>query len=321
MKEDCGGFTMVELLVVVLIGSILTAAVVALFIQQTVTMALNEDLVDLEQNLRAGMNVIYRDVRTAGLFSASEMPPFDVGNLDCNGDGANDCRSDGTAGGPHAVAVRYAEQAGLEITETSPGGPNVNVYFCSDNSLGTGGAPTDTSFFPMSDSTAFADVLVQNNQISYDIGCGAAPSCPSTPSNPTGKCDNITFPVGQSGGFHPAVGGHIWHTMQYNIYSISADHDCDNTDDGDPALIRVSNAGECSVVAFGVNDLRVTYILEDGTETTTEADLDTAAELATIRRVRLQLTGETRNSHTIGGKIGKRERTMTTEVLVRNLAL
>ena len=49
-------------------------------------------------------------------------------------------------------------------------------------------------------------------------------------------------------------------------------------------------------------------------------DLDTLAEQLEIRRIRLEITGETRNAHNIGGANTKRTRTMTTEVLVRNLA-
>ena len=53
LSPDCDscrakGFTIVELLVVMLIGAVLAVSVVVMFVNQTRAMALNEDLVDLE---------------------------------------------------------------------------------------------------------------------------------------------------------------------------------------------------------------------------------------------------------------------------------
>jgi prepilin-type N-terminal cleavage/methylation domain-containing protein len=315
----CGGFTLVELLVVTVIGAVLAMSVVAMFVTQTRTMALNEDLVDLEQNLRLAMDMVHRDVRMAGLYSLSEIEPFGIGPLDCNGDGlAGECRSDGVSGGPHALGVRYAESPGLEIVNKS----GINTFVCSGGTLKPPGGPLTPVALTITKNPVYADITSQNNFISVGVGCPGSVTCPVTQSNPSGKCDNVTSPYGTvMSGAVPAnpVGGYIWGDMNYVVYSVSDDYDCNGTTDGDVALRRINKYGNCGIVAFGVNDLDIAYILEDGTETFTVTDLDTLAEQQTIRKVRITISGETRNEHAVGGGVGKRTRSLTTEVLVRNL--
>ncbi len=92
-RTRVAGFTIVELLVVMVISSILAISVVAVFVNQTRIMALNEDLVDLEQNLRVAMDMLHREVRMAGAYSEGSFPAFVIGGIDSDGNGTLDKNS------------------------------------------------------------------------------------------------------------------------------------------------------------------------------------------------------------------------------------
>jgi prepilin-type N-terminal cleavage/methylation domain-containing protein len=77
-----GGFTLIELMVAILIGSMVLAAIISLFV--TMIKADNDNLkaIRLNQELRAAMSLITRDIRRAGanqnaveLYSTSPPTP------------------------------------------------------------------------------------------------------------------------------------------------------------------------------------------------------------------------------------------------------
>jgi prepilin-type N-terminal cleavage/methylation domain-containing protein len=120
-EKRFSGFTIVELLVAMMIGSILAISVVALFINQTRAMALNEDLVDLQQNLRIAMDFLHRDSRMAGANTKDVLSPFTIGvidDVDVDRDGDVDAgdviNSEGGAS-PDALQVLYAEAPSLVV--------------------------------------------------------------------------------------------------------------------------------------------------------------------------------------------------------------
>ncbi len=60
------GFTMAELLVVVLISAFVLTAVLSLFVMNTRTQESQERIGEIQQNLRAGLEVLAADIRSAG---------------------------------------------------------------------------------------------------------------------------------------------------------------------------------------------------------------------------------------------------------------
>lgn len=279
---------MTELLIVMLISSILTIGVVAVFMQQTRAMSLNEDFVDLEQNLRIGMDMIHRDVRMSGAYTKDLFPSFVIGPIDSNGDGTNDMNSDGGGVSPDALQMRFSETSGLEITPL--GGTQFRV--CSPSGL----VVDQTMALSNIDGTSSIEILVK---IIGPVACGAP--C-------TVGCDKINYnpPV------LPAdyLGGVLWNQFKIITYYIDPNYTEGSRSFG-PALMQSMGLTSPSVVAFGINNLQIDYRDVDGNLT---------GVLADVRRVGIELSGETRNAHTIGGGSGKRSRTMTTEILVRNLA-
>ncbi len=298
------GFTMVELLIAMFVAAVLTTGVVAVFIQQSRALAFNEDLVDLEQNLRIAMDLLHRDVRMAGAYVHEIFPPFVTGGIDHNGDGTVDLNSEGGAGNPDAVMMQYSPDPGDIIRVYN--GSAVNLRVCRPSGYQVG------QILPL--SAPISPVETRSIQVTSigPVTCNGV-GCPGN------NCDRIVFSPGLSsfntpGGLGASYeNGRIWARLETLTYFITADANGDGTAD-DPGLMRVFNRTAPVVVAFGINDLQVEYILNDGSVTTNPADAND------IRRVRLALSGETRHAHAVaGGPATKRSRTMRTEVQVRNL--
>jgi prepilin-type N-terminal cleavage/methylation domain-containing protein len=66
MKHSESGVTLIELLVVVVISALLTASVYAIFISQQKSYAIQTGVSDMQQNARAALTLMERDLRMAG---------------------------------------------------------------------------------------------------------------------------------------------------------------------------------------------------------------------------------------------------------------
>ncbi|MHB8907502.1 MAG: PilW family protein [Syntrophales bacterium] len=61
-----GGFTLVEMLVAMGVGMVMLAAVASVFTLQNKTLSSQEDMVELQQNVRAAMDIMTSDIGMAG---------------------------------------------------------------------------------------------------------------------------------------------------------------------------------------------------------------------------------------------------------------
>lgn len=322
MKTKCGlrklrysqsGFTIVELLVAMLIGAILTTAIVGVFIQQTKAMALNEGLVDLQQNLRVAMDMLHRDVRQAGLYlDRQNMPSFILGDIYYK-DKTNNMvmlDSEGGAGTPlpsDAIQVRYSPKPAVGIGAFS----GVNFQVCYPSGLYDD--QTIEISYPANDGSYVYPIngLIKITSLNLNTTCtgSAATFC-------SGSCDRGNFSPGQSEWNPPGglidydLSGNLWSELETLTYFVDQNYTETSRSFG-PALMQARGLEPPSVVAFGINNLQIVYRDVAGAPTTT---------LDNIRRVEIVLSGETRNEHSMGGVRNKKTRTMTTEVLVRNLA-
>jgi prepilin-type N-terminal cleavage/methylation domain-containing protein len=66
MKYNESGVTLIELLIVVVISALLTAAIYAAFISQQKSYAIQTGVTDMQQNARAALSLMERDLRMAG---------------------------------------------------------------------------------------------------------------------------------------------------------------------------------------------------------------------------------------------------------------
>ncbi|MDH4185267.1 MAG: PilW family protein [Nitrospinota bacterium] len=80
-----GGFTLVELLIVTAISGFLMAGMVQMFMTNRQAMALVDDIRNMEQNARVGMDFMARDLRRAGQGAQQDVPFLPIDNTDTTG--------------------------------------------------------------------------------------------------------------------------------------------------------------------------------------------------------------------------------------------
>jgi prepilin-type N-terminal cleavage/methylation domain-containing protein len=74
MKKN-SGLTLIELLIALVMSAIIIAALYQTFIGQQKTYTVQEQVVDMQQNLRAGLNKMVREIRMAGFGNVSNILP------------------------------------------------------------------------------------------------------------------------------------------------------------------------------------------------------------------------------------------------------
>ncbi len=65
-KHKSSGFTLIELMIAMTIGVLVMAAVMTAFISQHRSYLAQDDIIDMQQNGRAAMDMLTRDIRTVG---------------------------------------------------------------------------------------------------------------------------------------------------------------------------------------------------------------------------------------------------------------
>ena len=75
------GVTLIELLVALVISSILIAAFYRLFISQQQTYSVQEQVTDMQQNARVGINRMMSEIRMAGFGNVRDVLPTLVGGV------------------------------------------------------------------------------------------------------------------------------------------------------------------------------------------------------------------------------------------------
>lgn len=235
------GFTVIELLVVIVIGSVLAISVVSMFVSQTRTMALNEDLVDLEQNLRISMDMLHRDVRMAGAYVKDAMPAFVLGPFSYyyEESGVNKSKALNSDGNPDAIMLNYSLDAGYTIklgTSTSS-----SIKICNEIGAATSGLYIGNKI-PVTNNGKIQFVEITN----------------VTATGP-GDCYNVVFSPGQSDinnssgvafDLTSPSNGVSWVNMNSIVYYIDGDFDGNGTS----VLMRGVNNEPPAIVAFGITD-------------------------------------------------------------------
>lgn len=105
MKNNESGFTLIELLIVIVISAVLTGGIYAIFISQQSSYAIQTGVTGMQQNARAALTLMEKDIRMSGSGIGSSFTVQDF-----NGDDIDDQVIKVDHGTTDTVTVVYASQ-------------------------------------------------------------------------------------------------------------------------------------------------------------------------------------------------------------------
>ena len=142
IKKKRGGFTLIELLIAMAIASVVTAAIYSVFVSQQKSYTVQEEVVEMQQNLRAGMDMMVREIRMAGYDPESigglgivDITPRDIDNnvdSEITGNGALQFASDFDGDG----AIATGETVSFSIFDSPVSNPDGNFDLARDTGGG-----------------------------------------------------------------------------------------------------------------------------------------------------------------------------------------
>ena len=300
------GFTLVELLVVLGMVAVFMAAVFSLYQTHQRSAYTQEESVEVQQNLRVGMEQITNDIRLAGFLVTSGTNPInavgDSGGIAGTDDNGVAVVTDTVIVNTASAAATVARNISATQTVTLAVGGTASLSVNSIETLGVGdrvvivGAQDDTLVIP----TTF-DVTVANNTGGPVCAVGFNAPCLTlrAVNAGTGSIKPGDMVVRTGTGPYPN-----------NItYSLVAGGGCPA---GQNCLQRNANDGTgAQIIATNITNLQFMYLLDNGTEVAAPTDL------TQIRGVRATLTAQRINTTAYTGNFAQ-PRTLVSEASLRN---
>ncbi|BCR04638.1 hypothetical protein DESUT3_17070 [Desulfuromonas versatilis] len=319
------GFSLIELLVVMAILGLVTMATVTLYTNTQRTANTSEEVVDVQQNLRIGLEVFTRDVRLAGLLvpsgqeGVSSAPEF---STDLNGDG--DCSDAGESpgAGGDCFSIQAASATGrmarIDIdppTSPSDTGTQYTLTVATADMVdlfNAGSSDGDwVRIIRPQDSLAPLDRIFRvfakdraNERLTL-TGFNAA-----TEYAAGDVIVRVIDPNGDADGNPNTNPPAALEVISYRLQ--------DDPTSADPAMRRLvrrtSNSGD-SVVAEKITDLQLSYIMDDGPDEVTVP----AARLGNIVAIRVAIEGATDATKTgMANYSGVKTRRLESVIKLRN---
>ncbi|MBE9529445.1 MAG: prepilin-type N-terminal cleavage/methylation domain-containing protein [Proteobacteria bacterium] len=276
-RHMASGFTLVELLIVMSILGVLMTAVFALYNTQHRMTYIEEDVVEVQQNLRMGMDSLLRDLRYGGiLVTGSTAPVSAIGNN--TGLGATDIITLNTSSSTNTFARVNLDLttnviAGVDIVLTVASAEEVDAFSAGDT-------------FRVVNSSEKAEPISTYFTVSSTDRTG-----PTITAAPAATATNVLFRRGYMLAKTGTAGPDTFpNTIQYCVGPNAGCGSAITTCTVGNCLIRIENgtADDADVVAEGISDLQFLYILDAST-----AEVDTTGTPANVRAVRINLTGVT----------------------------
>jgi len=302
------GFTMIELLVAMAISAMAMAAIYTAYNIQQKTFRQQNMISQMQQNARAAMFMLTRDVRMAGFGLASGQISYYDGS-----DTVTINAVTGTNSNPDSINIIYADS--------------------SCTTFITSAMPTPSSELNVDDTSCFAvdDLIVVSDGTNADI-------IQITTVQPVAKKiqHNPSSPVNSPSGMSNAYGAGA---LMYKLKWIS--YDIGSSDSAHPRL-RVDTDGPLGGSSFqpfaeNIEDLQIVYIFEDEDELNMYddgTDADDTNDADDIRSVRVSVLARTDTidinfsgnrpaleDHGAGSADKYRRRLLTSTIKIRNLGL
>ncbi len=286
--KSTAGVTLIELLIALVISSILVAGIYRVFIHQQRTYRTQEDVADMQQNVRVAINRMIREIRMAGFGGKNENTNGNNDIINVFGNvntftniinPANDVTVDEITHDQITLLAAYDQIATLE-DDVVAGSNSFKVNFAGS-----------TRF-----NQSWRKYVCINGRNNYAI----------IPTNG----DTLTLEGGATINENHSAGEPVFlvRAIRYGL----------RMDNGTPVLFRDLYPGtggsQRVTVAENIETLQFRYVLADSSE------VDMPADPRQVRGVRVTLTARTQMSDPelkTGG--GFRRRTLTTYIDLRNL--
>jgi len=306
------GFTMIELLIVMGMLAFVITAIYSLYQTHQRSAYTQDEVVEVQQNVRIAMDSITRDIRNAGTLIPRTDNPATASNVENSPVGS---------AGPNSITLNMASsQEGYAwiTTDLYLGGATTDFTVAVDSttSLGNFNIGDHVRIIRpelMTEATGTAGSLYTVNSVA------ATPSPvmnlhyvsgiqPNT-STPFKRGDVISQVTSTTSGYaHP-------NTV---IYSLGAGGDCPS---GEVCIMRSDN-GVSNVVATNIANLTFTYIMDDSTNSEVNQipappSYPNLTDVTKIKEVRVTVTGQTVTTVALSGGQAK-QRQMTSMIKLRN---
>jgi prepilin-type N-terminal cleavage/methylation domain-containing protein len=287
------GVTLIELLIALVISAILVAGIYRTFIHQQRTYATQEQVADMQQNVRVAINRMIREIRMVGFGGKNENTNGnnDIINIFGNVNGFaniinavdNAPRGDNVGNSDEITIVAAYERLGILNVNANAGDPTITVAYDS---------PDPSKHF----NTGERRYLCIAGRDNYEV------------TNSAGNTLTLNPPLRQGYVTVPEISLFVVRAINYGLRVDAG---------GVPVLYRniYPNTGlsQRDTVAEYIEDLQFRYVLADTTE------VDVPGNPRDVRGVRITIQARTRmNDPQLKDGGGFRRRTLNTYVDLRN---
>jgi prepilin-type N-terminal cleavage/methylation domain-containing protein len=316
MKKSCriAGFTLIELLIVMGMFGIVITAMYSLYLTHQRSAYTQDEVVEVQQNVRIAMDSITRDIRNAGTLIPRTDIPATASNVE-NSPVGN--------ASPNSITLNTASsQEGYAwiTTDLYLTGPTTDFSVNADSaaSLGNFNSGDIVRIMRpelMTEATGTAGSLYSVSGIittpvpAMNLHFISASGIQPDTSTPFKRGDVIARVTSAAPGYvHP----------NSVVYSLGTGGSCPL---GQTCIIRSEN-GVSNVVATNMANLMFTYIMDDSTNTEVNQipappNYPNLTDVAKIKEVRVTVTGQTVTTVALSGGQAK-QRQMTSMIKLRN---